>query len=272
MNINHSKESLINEPLISIITVVFNGIEHLEETILSVANQTYCNIEYIIIDGGSDDGTLEIIKKYPHIIDLWVSENDNGIYDAMNKGAKLATGSHLGFLNASDMYFTDAIQHVVNAISKNDFDYCFAPAIVRTESGQDIFTAHPIHNFVYQQGQYMGMPAPHMTTFIKVQVFREMGGYDLSFLLSSDFDLLLRLTKDSQNMQSLEQPIGAFRLGGVSGSYKTHMDNFYVFKKHKMHFLRRLFVVIYFTARTFVAKNLFTKMVKYIQRYFRKTN
>ena len=164
MNINHSKESLINEPLISIITVVFNGIEHLEETILSVANQTYCNIEYIVIDGGSDDGTLEIIKKYLHIIDLWVSENDNGIYDAMNKGAKLATGSHLGFLNASDMYFTDAIQHVVNAISKNDFDYCFAPAIVRTESGQDIFTAHPINNFVYQQGQYMGMPAPHMVS------------------------------------------------------------------------------------------------------------
>ena len=101
MNINHLKESLINEPLISIITVVFNGIEYLEETILSVANQTYCNIEYIIIDGGSDDGTLEIIKKYPHIIDLWVSENDNGIYDAMNKGAKLATGSHLCLLYTS---------------------------------------------------------------------------------------------------------------------------------------------------------------------------
>tara|TARA_B110000483_G_scaffold144160_1_gene172102 strand:- start:1450 stop:2286 length:837 start_codon:yes stop_codon:yes gene_type:complete len=269
---NNVKRAFCDSPLISIITVVYNGQEFLEETILSIANQTYQGIEYIIIDGGSSDGTVDIIKKYEHVIDSWVSESDEGIYDAMNKGAKLATGSHLGFLNASDMYFTDAIQHVVNAISKNDFDYCFAPAIVRTESGQDIFTAHPIHNFVYQQGQYMGMPAPHISTFIKVQVFRAMGGYDLSFLLSSDFDLLLRLTKDSQNMQSLEQPIGAFRLGGVSGSYKTHIDNFYVFKKHKMHFLRRLFVVMYFTARTFLAKNLSTKMVKYTQRYFRKTN
>lgn len=266
------KKGSKNLPLLSVITVVYNGQEVLEDTILSIANQTYQGIEYIVIDGGSSDGTVDIIKKYDHVIDSWISESDLGIYDAMNKGAKIATGSYLGFLNANDVYFTNSIQCIVNAISKKDLDYCFAPAIVRSECGQDLFTAYPVHNFAYQQGQYMGMPAPHMSTFIKAEVFQEMGGYDLSFLLSSDFDLLLRLTEKSQNMQSLEQPIGAFRLGGVSGSYKTHLDNFYVFKKHKMHFLERLFVVMYFIFRTFLTKNLPTKMVKYIQRYFRKTN
>jgi len=261
-----------NLPLLSVITVVYNGQEVLEDTILSIANQTFQGIEYIVIDGGSSDGTVDIIKKYDHVIDSWISESDLGIYDAMNKGAKIATGSYLSFLNASDVYFTNAIELIANAISTKDLDYCFAPVIVRTECDQDISTAYPIHNFTYQQGRYMDMPAPHMSTFIKADVFRDMGGYDLSFPISSDFDLLLRLAEKSQNMQSLKQPIGAFRLGGVSGSYKTHVDNFYVFKKHKMHFLERFFVAAYFITTMFLKKNLPTKMVEYIKRYFIKTN
>ena len=97
------KKSYKNKPLISIITVVFNGEKYLEETILSVINQSYDNVEYIIIDGGSTDGTVDIIKKYEDRIDYWVSERDGGIYDAMNKGIKLAThNSYLMWINAGD--------------------------------------------------------------------------------------------------------------------------------------------------------------------------
>lgn len=92
-------------PLITVITVVYNGEKHLEETILSVVNQTYENIEYIIVDGGSTDKTLDVIKKYENQIDCWVSESDNGIYDAMNKGLSLASGEWINFMNAGDAFW-----------------------------------------------------------------------------------------------------------------------------------------------------------------------
>ena len=101
--------SLNNRPLISIITVVFNCEKYLEETIKSVINQTYDNIEYIIIDGGSSDGTLDIIKKYEDKITYWVSEKDGGIYDAMNKGIELSHGEWINFMNGGDIFFNKTV-------------------------------------------------------------------------------------------------------------------------------------------------------------------
>ncbi|MDH5645697.1 MAG: glycosyltransferase, partial [Candidatus Heimdallarchaeota archaeon] len=93
-----------NKPLVTIITAVLNGVDTLERTILSVISQSYTNIEYIIIDGGSTDGTIDIIRKYEHAIDCWVSESDTGIYDAWNKGVRLSNGEWIAFLGADDSY------------------------------------------------------------------------------------------------------------------------------------------------------------------------
>ncbi|MCI5150423.1 MAG: glycosyltransferase [Candidatus Electrothrix sp. MAN1_4] len=101
------KRSLRDKPLITVITVVFNGAQHLEETILSVIGQTYDNVEYIIIDGGSTDGTLDIIRQYEHAVDYWVSEKDEGIYDAMNKGIRLFNGNWINFMNSGDLFFSE---------------------------------------------------------------------------------------------------------------------------------------------------------------------
>ena len=98
-----------NKPLVSIVTVVYNGENFLEETIKSVINQTYENIEYIIIDGGSTDGTVDIIKKYEDKINYWVSEKDAGIYDAMNKGIEAFKGDYINFLNAGDSYVNNEV-------------------------------------------------------------------------------------------------------------------------------------------------------------------
>jgi len=103
------KDSTYKKPLITIVTVVYNGQEHLEETILSVINQTYTNIEFIIIDGGSTDNTIDIIRKYEHAIDYWVSEKDEGIYDAMNKASELANGKWVNYMNCGDSFCNNEI-------------------------------------------------------------------------------------------------------------------------------------------------------------------
>lgn len=113
---------------VSIITVVYNGVKNIEQTIKSVLHQTYSNIEYIVIDGGSTDGSLDIIKKYSDSISYWVSEADKGIYDAMNKGISKATGDLIGIINSDDWYEPDAIMNMVTAYEENTVLY----GIIRT--------------------------------------------------------------------------------------------------------------------------------------------
>jgi glycosyltransferase involved in cell wall biosynthesis len=113
------KKSFNDNPLVSIITVVFNGAEHIEQTIKSVISQTYPNIEYIIIDGGSIDGTLDIIKKYENNVDYFVSEPDRGIYDAMNKGIDLANGEWLNFMNAGDSFYNEEVLNKIFQYGRN---------------------------------------------------------------------------------------------------------------------------------------------------------
>ncbi len=117
-------------PLISVITVVYNDVITIEETILSVINQNYENIEYIVIDGKSDDGSTEIIKKYEHSIKYWISEEDKGVYDAMNKGIDVAKGDLITFMNSGDRYLTtDVFDEIRTA--------CFIPTIYRTHFGNE---------------------------------------------------------------------------------------------------------------------------------------
>ncbi|HKC67578.1 MAG TPA: glycosyltransferase family 2 protein, partial [Bacteroidia bacterium] len=119
------KQSGSGNPLVSVITVVYNGAKHLEQTINSVLDQEYKNVEYIIIDGGSADGTIDIIKRYEDKVDYWQSERDGGIYFAMNKGISLAKGELIGILNADDFYLPDTVRKVVDAdkFAKADIYY-----------------------------------------------------------------------------------------------------------------------------------------------------
>ena len=109
----------MQRPLISIITVVLNSVETIERTINSIINQSFADYEYIIIDGGSNDGTLDIIRKYSNYISFWISESDKGIYDAMNKGIAHAKGQYIGILNSDDWYVTNSLSAVANQIQNN---------------------------------------------------------------------------------------------------------------------------------------------------------
>ncbi len=159
--------------LLTVITVVINNDKHIEETILSVINQSYDNIEYIIIDGGSTDNTINIIKKYDHLIDYWVSETDNGIYDAMNKGCKLATGSGLCFLNSGDKF----VGNIISDKSKLPF---LIPCKIK-ENEKKIW-----HKDVSYK-KY-GMPTSHQAMVFSNKKLL----YNLRYKISSDYDYFIR--------------------------------------------------------------------------------
>ena len=167
------KKGSDEKPLITVITVVFNGEAHLEETILSVITQTYDNVEYIIIDGASTDGTLEIIRKYEHAIDYWVSEQDNGIYDAMNKSCRLSHGNALSFLNSGDRFIGD----VLSAIKSIP---CLLPCKVREADGR-----------VWRKlatSPKQGLPTTHQAIIFPNHKIL----YNTTYKISADYDFFLR--------------------------------------------------------------------------------
>jgi glycosyltransferase involved in cell wall biosynthesis len=206
------KQSLAGSPLVSIITVVFNGAAHLEQAIRSVLDQNYDNIEYSVIDGGSSDGTLDIIKKYEEKIDLWISEPDNGVYDAMNKGIELARGDLIGLLNADDFYEQDAIRAVVDRYLKCGLS-------------QGIFYGH---NYVLQEDLgiryvshasfrfWRGMPICHQAMFVHRECYRKIGGFDQRLQLTADFDFLVRAVKQGVPFIPVDRVLVTFRASGLS--------------------------------------------------------
>ncbi len=166
------KNKNYKNPLITIITVVYNNEKHIEETILSVINQSYDNIEYLIIDGGSSDKTVEIIKKYNDSIDYWVSETDNGIYDAMNKACRLATGSGLCFLNSGDKF----VGEVFN--DKQKLPFLIPCKIKEKEKIWDKKLSD----------KKFGMPSSHQAmVFLNKKIL-----YNLKYKVSSDYDFFIR--------------------------------------------------------------------------------
>jgi glycosyltransferase involved in cell wall biosynthesis len=221
------KTSSQAKPLVSIITVVYNGEKYIEKTIQSVLNQTYDNIEYIIIDGGSTDGTLDIIKKYGHAIDYWVSEKDDGIYDAMNKGLQVARGDYIAILNADDYYERDAVALSLETIRKNQADYSFANAKFVHAKGiiRPIFPLK--ENYVYQE-----MPYPHVSAFISKKVYKTVGLFDTRFKIAGDHDMALRIHLAGFRGCYVNALVAKLEEGGVSNSTKSNKESLQVVLKH----------------------------------------
>ncbi len=242
-----------HKPLISIITVVFNGEKHLEETIKSVINQTYNNIEYIIIDGASTDKTLDIIKKYEQNILYWSSERDNGIYDAMNKGIAVAKGEYIGLINSDDYYEPDAIEIIVKQINKNgNTDVFFGNMYMINQylSEKKIQT--------YKKGKSLEKRFSiwHPTVFIKKQTYDKYGNFNLSYRIAADYELLLRFYKEGCRFQYINKAISNFREGGISYYNKNlAKEQFQLQLKHtsyiNAHFNRIKYKITEFLQKVF---------------------
>ena len=184
-----SKKSDSDKPLVSIITIVKNSERYLEDTIKSVINQTYSSIEYIVIDGGSTDGTLDIIQKYEHAIDYWVSEPDLGISDAFNKGIIASTGKWLNFMNCGDRFASpQAIQCFVDHIDEAA-DVIFGRANVVDSKGKMLLKAsRPFDRKKFARGRMI----PHQSAFHNRRYFEQYGLFDKQLKLAMVYELLLR--------------------------------------------------------------------------------
>lgn len=214
------KHSLPGKPLITVITVVFNGAETLRDTIESVVKQGYHNIEHIIIDGGSSDATLDILKQYDHVIDYWLSEKDRGIYDAMNKGIALSSGEYVGMLNADDMFADEnAVQDIADRFCTAKVDAVFSCLdIVDKNNLNKILRKYRVAKLNSTLLRIGVMPA-HPTFYCKKSCYKDGGMYKTDYKIAADFEMLTRLLiRQKISWSFIEKVMVTMRSGGLSNS------------------------------------------------------
>jgi glycosyltransferase involved in cell wall biosynthesis len=249
---------------ISIITVCLNAAKTIRKTIESVANQTVLPFEYIIIDGGSTDGTLQIIKEYGTLITKIISEKDAGISDAFNKGIRLASGDVVGILNADDWYEPTTLQLVQKNSMKGDV---FHGKIQYWRGGQKDYLAEGNHYLLEKE-----MTIHHPTVFVKKSVYDALGNFKLDYHYAMDYELMLRFYVHNIRFVYIEEVLANMSFDGASDknwkkaikeSYRAKTENRLPITTSKTYYWKQL-------TRTFVARN-FTKMgLKILLNIYRK--
>ena len=233
-----AKTSAPDKPLVSIITVCLNSEKYLEQTIQSVINQTYDNIEYIIIDGGSTDKTLDIIRKYEKYIEYWVSEPDKGIYDAMNKGIAFARGEWVGIINSDDFYARDTVKLVVEAAGtdKEAQIFCGNIKILNSRESKDLRDCRELKG---QTGDLLKkLKIIHPTCFVSRKIYAKFK-FNTNFMFAGDMDFVTRLYSDNVKFGYVDELLAYARPGGLGSSLPARRE-FYQIKTFYKTFPPRL--------------------------------
>jgi len=219
------------KPTLSVITIVYNNVSDIERTMLSVLKQTYAEIEYIIVDGLSNDGTLEVIKKYESRVAKLISEKDEGIYDAMNKGLAVATGDYVIFMNSGDEFYDSSTVAAVFA-SGDNADIYYGETEMMDANGQSLGQRRhkaPVH-FTWRSFNY-GMSVSHQAIYIKRSLLEP---YDRRYQLSSDIDWIIRAAKKAKKIVNVNRYVAKYLVGGMSK--KKHRqsleERFDIMKRH----------------------------------------
>jgi glycosyltransferase involved in cell wall biosynthesis len=221
----------VHKPTLSIITIVYNNVRDIERTMLSVLNQTYSNIEYIVVDGASTDGTLEIIQRYQDRLSKVVSEKDAGIYDAMNKGLALTSGDYVLFMNSGDELFaSDTVEKVF--ATAPDADIYYGETEMYNEAWQSIGKRrHSVpEKFTWKSFRF-GMTISHQAIYIRRSLTEP---YDRQYQLSADIDWILTAAKKAKTSVKVSGYVAKYLVGGMSK--KRHQqslkERFAIFTKH----------------------------------------
>ncbi|GIJ94263.1 glycosyltransferase family 2 protein [Capnocytophaga stomatis] len=223
-------------PLISVITVSFNAVKTIEQTILSVINQTYPNVEYIIIDGGSTDGTIDIIKKYQDKIAYWVSEPDKGIYNAMNKGIEKTNGDWINFMNAGDEFYNnDVLNKFFTANNLKEVDVIYGNMIVLFPKKTSLKKPLPINHLE------KGMPFCHQSTFVKSNLQKKYL-FNTTYRICADYKFFFDIYKKGAKFKYKDVIVSKFLYGGLSSSSALDLlieERHISGKKHNRYFLNK---------------------------------
>lgn len=210
---------------ISIITIVYNRKDCIQDCIQCVLSQTYSDIEYIVIDGGSTDGTQEKIAGFRDKIDYYISEKDEGLYDALNKGIKVATGDVVGILNSDDFFYEDnTLQKIADAFKFSKADLVYAKGLfVNKDNTKKVQRQYPSKDFHKNYLAFGWIPL-HTTIFVKRDVFQEYGLYDIKYSIASDYEISLRWFKNIKIKKFfLNEWVVKMRMGGLSTTGKLQV-------------------------------------------------
>ena len=206
----------MNNPKISVITISYNNISEIEDTIKSVVDQEYPNKEYLIIDGGSEDGTLDIINNYQNKIDYIISEKDQGISDAFNKGIKAATGDWIVMINAGDLLTDNALNKFARTY-KPEYDVIKGNTIRWNPETEFKSIEHPVITYHTIPFNFL---VCHQSTYISKKAYEKVGGYRIDMKVAMDLEMMLRLTKIGMKFYEINQELAIFRMGGISQTSK----------------------------------------------------
>lgn len=207
-----------NDYKVSLVTVVYNGAKTIEQTIQSVLGQTYKNIEYIIIDGLSTDGTQQIVEKYRDSIAYFVSEKDDGIFDAMNKGIRYTTGDIIGIINSDDWYAQDAVEMAVAYFEQSGADLVHGRmATVFQDGSQKISPVLPLDMIWHE------MVISHPSVFVKKSVYEKYGSFNTKYKVAADYDLVLKFYCNHVKFCFIDAVMAYFRFGGFSNRNRGRM-------------------------------------------------